>query len=453
MQQPSALKNTIFAPITSINSSAVTVIRISGPKTKHCLNILGIKKNLPPKQVSLQKIIINQNIIDEALVVFFNHPHSFTGEDVAEISIHSSPFILQQITSCLFTISGVSLALPGEFSKQAFYNNKLDLVQAEAIVDLINSETATQHKQALNQMKGGLSNIYFQWRQNLLEISSLLTAIIDFPEDDLPQELQQNINQQIKHLTLSIQEHLNDNLIGQKIKDGLSLAIIGSTNVGKSSLINHLANSDIAIVSAYAGTTRDVIEVHLHIADIMVKIADTAGIRNSKNAIEKIGITKSLQKAKTSDLKILVIDATNPKLPKNLTSEFLPQNTLVIINKIDQEKSPKLTKILSLLQKKQLDIIEISLLQNINIVDLKKILHHKVKNIIPNNSSNLITNQRYRLALENTLQALQNFCLLPYPEIAFENLRIASNELGFITGKITSEDLLDQIFTKFCIGK
>ena len=180
MQQSSAPKNTIFAPITSINSSAVTVIRISGPKTKYCLNALGIKKNLTPKQVSLQKITINQNIIDEVLVVFFNNPQSFTGEDVAEISIHSSPFILQQITSCLMAISGVCVALPGEFSKQAFYNNKLDLVQAEAIVDLINSETATQHKQALHQMKGSLSTIYFQWRQNLLEISSLLTAIIDF---------------------------------------------------------------------------------------------------------------------------------------------------------------------------------------------------------------------------------------------------------------------------------
>jgi tRNA modification GTPase len=453
MQKSSHLKNTIFAPITSIHSSAVTVIRISGSKTKYCLNALGIKNNLNPRQILLQKIIINQTLIDEALVVFFNAPHSFTGEDVAEISIHSSPFILQQITSCLLTISDVSLALPGEFSKQAFYNNKLDLVQAEAIVDLINSETATQHKQALNQMKGGLSTIYFQWRKNLLEISSLLTAIIDFPEDDLPQELQQNINQQINHLTSSIYQHLNDNLIGQKIKDGLSLAIIGATNVGKSSLINHLSNSEVAIVSPYAGTTRDVIEVHLHIADMMVKIADTAGIRNSKNAIEKIGITKSLQKAKTSDLKILVIDATNPKLPQHFINEFLPKNTLIVINKIDQEKSHKLTKILSLLQKKQFDVIEISLLQNINILNLKQALHHKVKNIIPSTCHNLITNQRYRLALQNTLQALQDFCLLPYPEIAFENLRIASNELGFITGKITSEDLLDQIFTKFCIGK
>ena len=453
MQPSSSFHNTIFAPITSINSSAITVIRISGSKTKDCLNALGIKKNPSPRKISLQKIIINQTIIDEALVIFFNNPHSFTGEDIAEISIHSSPFILQQITSCLLTISGVSLALPGEFSKQAFYNNKLDLVQAEAIVDLINSETATQHKQALNQMRGGLSNLYYKWRQNLLEISSLLTAIIDFPEDDLPHELQQNINQQIKNLTTEIGQHLNDNLIGQKIKDGLSLAIIGSPNVGKSSLINHLANNEIAIVSPYAGTTRDIIETHLYIADIMVKIADTAGIRNSKNAIEKIGITKSLQKTKTADLKILVIDATNPKLPKNLTSEFLPQNTLVVINKIDQEKSHKLTKILFLLQKKQLDIIEISLLQNINILELKQILHRKVKNIIPSTCNNLITNQRYRLALQNTLQALQDFCLSPYPEIAFENLRIASNELGFITGKITHTDLLDQIFTKFCIGK
>lgn len=449
----SSPRQTIFAPITSTHSSAIAVIRISGPQTINCLQALGIKKNLKPKLVSLQKIVINQNLIDEALVLFFACPHSFTGEDVAEISIHSSAFILQQITSCLLALTDTNLALPGEFSKQAFYNNKLDLAQAEAIVDLINSETATQHKQALQQMQGDLSNLYSQWRQNLLEISSLLTAIIDFPEDDLPQELQQHINQQVHNLITALQQHLNDNLIGQKIRDGLNLAIIGAPNVGKSSLINCLANSEIAIVSPYAGTTRDVIEVHLHIADIMVKIADTAGIRASKNAVEKIGINKALQKAKTADLKILVIDAGNPKLPKNLSSEFLSQNTLIVINKIDQEKSIKLSKIITLLQQKQLDFIEISVAKNLNLTNLKQLLHSKIKAIIPANCHNLITNQRHRIALEKTLLALQDFCLLPYPEIAFENLRIASNELGSITGKITNEELLDQIFTKFCIGK
>jgi tRNA modification GTPase len=445
--------HTIFAPITSLHSSAVLIIRISGSKTKYCLQSLGITKNLQPKQISLQKIIINQNFIDEVLVVLFSSPNSFTGEDVAEISIHSSAFILQQITSHLLTIPDVRLALPGEFSKQAFYNNKLDLVQAEAIVDLIKSETATQHKQALQQMQGNLSSLYLQWRQNLLDISTLLTAIIDFPEDDLPQELQQNINQSIASLILTIKQHLNDNLIGQKIKDGLNLAIIGAPNVGKSSLINALANSEIAIVSPYAGTTRDVIEIHLHIADIMVKIADTAGIRASNNVIEKIGIAKALQKARNADLKILVIDASNPKLPKNLSNEFSPQNTLVVINKIDQEKSIKLTKILTLLQKKQLDFIEISVTKNLHLVNLKKFLHNKIKNIVPVNCNHLITNQRHRSALEKTLVSLQDFCLLPYPEIAFENLRIASNELGSITGKITNEELLEQIFAKFCIGK
>ena len=327
---------TIFAPITNATRAGISVIRISGPQTVECLQILGFKGVPQHQKVSFQKIRDpkNSEIIDEVLVAFFQSPKSFTGEDVVEISIHASPFIAKKVFEILSEIANVRFAEAGEFSKRAFLNGKLDLVQAEAIPDLIAAETAAQHKQALRQLDGKLGEIYENWRYRLIEISAMIEAAIDFPDEDLPKNITDKVEENVKKLAAEIELHLDDKKIGEKIKDGLSLAIIGAPNVGKSSLINFLAQSEVAIVSEIAGTTRDVIEVHLAIAGVPVKISDTAGLRQTEDKIEAEGIRRALKKAADADLKIFLIDAENPVVREE-DKKLIDENTIVVVNKID----------------------------------------------------------------------------------------------------------------------
>jgi len=372
-------------------------------------------------------------------VSFFAAPKSFTGEDVAEISIHASPFIAKQIFEILGALENCRFAAAGEFSKRAFLNGKLDLVQAEAIPDLIAAETAAQHKQALQQLSGKLGEIYEDWRLHLIEISALIEAAIDFPDDDLPQNICDKVEAEVKKLSGEIATHLDDKKIGQKIKDGLSLAIIGAPNVGKSSLINFLAQSEVAIVSEIAGTTRDVVETHLAIAGVPVKICDTAGLRETADKIESEGIRRALQKAAAADLKIFLIDAQNPIWRDDLIDE----NTIVVVNKIDLVSE----------QKNSADFLNISLTSKINTSQLIKKLEEKILKIIPAQNSPAITQERYRIALKNAVENLENFSLQKNIELAAEDLRLTAREIGKITGKIDIENILDVIFSRFCIGK
>ncbi len=429
---------TIFAPITSHVRAGISVIRISGSETINCLKKLGFKGDPKHQKISFQKI---QNpktseIIDEALISFFKAPKSFTGEDVAEISIHASPFISRKIFEILSSMQNVRIAEAGEFSKRAFLNGKLDLVQAEAIPDLIAAETAAQHKQALQQLEGKLGKIYEDWRFRLIEISAMIEAAIDFPDEDLPQNIIDQVEENVKKLRDEISLHLNDQKIGQKIKNGLNLAIIGAPNVGKSSLINFLAKSDVAIVSEIAGTTRDVVETHLEIAGVPIKISDTAGLRETSDKIEAEGIRRALQKASEADIKIFMIDAQNPVLRKDLIDE----NTIVVVNKIDKKQS-------------NAEFLEISLTQNINTSNLIKTLEEAVLKLIPNHNIPLITQERYRASLQNAVSNLENFNLQKNIELASEDLRMTAREIGKITGKIDIENILDLIFSRFCIGK
>jgi len=441
---------TIFSSITG-SFGAVSVIRISGSNVIQCLERLGFKGSPKHQKASFQKIsdIKTGELIDESLITFFQSPNSFTGEDVAEISIHASPFIAKKIFQILSEIDGVRLAEAGEFSKRAFLNGKIDLVQAEAIPDLIESETSSQHKQALKQLQGELGKIYEDWRFRLIQISAHLEAYIDFPEDDLPQNIIDKVEFDVKKLSSEIQNHLSDEKIGQKIKGGLSLAIIGAPNVGKSSLINFLAKSEVAIVSEIAGTTRDVVETHLSIAGIAVKIADTAGLRQTQDLIEKEGIKRALQKAENADLKIFVLDANNPILREE-DQNLIDKNTIIILNKIDLcEKMPDWVN--------NLNPIAISLTSRINTSNLFKRLEEKIINILPNNfsgqSSALITQERYRISLKNAVGFLEEFSLDKNIELAAEDLRMTAREIGKITGKVDIENILDVIFSSFCIGK
>lgn len=431
---------TIFSPITAIYGSSVAVIRISGSKTSEILKILGFKGEPTHQKASLQRIYNpkTKELLDECLISFFKNPHSFTGEDIAEISLHASPFIVRKLCEILSEIDNCRLAEAGEFSKIAFLNNKLDLVKAEAIPDLIASETQAQHQQSILQLQGKLGEIYENWCTRLIEISALIEALIDFPEDDLPQNIIDDIEKKVFNLKQEIKLHLNDGKVGQKIKNGINLAIIGAPNVGKSSLINFLAKSDVAIVSEIAGTTRDVVETYLDISGYQVKISDTAGIRKTEDKIEQAGIDRALKKAFEADIKILLFDASNPIIDKNL----LDNNTILIANKQDLINNETI----------QADLV-ISIKNGLNTDKIFTILSEKIRNITPKTNSALITQERYRSALNKSLENLENFSLQKGVEFGAEDLRLALFEIGKITGKVDVEKILDVIFSKFCIGK
>jgi len=435
---------TIFAPITSPSRAGISVIRISGAEVRECLQNLGFKGALQHQKISFQKILDpkNSQIIDETLISFFSAPASFTGEDVAEISIHASSFILKKILEILSAQKNCRLAEAGEFSKRAFLNGKLDLVQAEAIPDLIAAETESQHRQALQQLEGVLGTIYADWRFRLIEITARIEAAIDFPDEDLPQNIVDAVELDVKNLSAEIAKHLDDKKIGQKIKDGLSLAIIGAPNVGKSSLINFLAQSEVAIVSEFAGTTRDVVEVHLSIAGVPVRISDTAGLRETDNPIEKEGIRRALQKAALADIKIFLLDATNPILRQDLIDE----NTILVTNKIDLLDA-KLSQAFSD------GSVMLSLSKNGNTSALLARLEEKILELVPKQTSPLITQERYRVALQECVKNLQSFSLEKNIELAAEDLRLTAREIGKIIGDVGVENILDAIFSRFCIGK
>jgi len=442
---------TIFAPITFPTKAGVSLIRISGEKTRECLETLGIAKIPNANEIKFCKIFDPKNaeLIDETLVSFFKAPNSFTGEDVAEISIHASSFILKKIFQILSDIENVRMAEAGEFSKIAFLNGKIDLVQAEAIPDLIACETAAQHKQALKQLQGDLGKIYENWRLQIIELLALIESCIDFPDEDLPQNIIDDVSRKLSILKAEINIHLDDKKRGQKIKEGLSLAIIGSPNVGKSSLLNFLAKSEVAIVSEIAGTTRDVIEIHLEIAGVAVKIADTAGIRESEDKIEQEGIRRAYKKAFEADIKMLVLDATHPKISA-AEKKLIDENTIIVVNKIDLLKLEAPDKPLEVNNK---NLINLSIKKQQNTDLLIKKLEEKVVEILPQQSSPLITQERYRHFLSSALKALEDFSLDKNIELAAEDLRIASYAIAKITGRIDVDDILDVVFSKFCIGK
>jgi tRNA modification GTPase len=443
--------STIIATITSPIRSAICVIRISGPQTLQCLQALGVKNEPRANYSFFHKIIFDDKnfIVDEAIITYYQAPKSFTGEDIAEISIHNSPFIIKEIFAKLLSIKNVDLAQAGEFAKRAVLNNKLDLVQAEAIPDLIASETISQHRQAITQLQGKLGQIYQQWSQKIIEISAIIEALIDFPDDDLPPDLIEFVNNSIINLKQQISSHLNDNKIGQKIKDGLKLAIIGSPNAGKSSLINYLANSEIAIVSPIEGTTRDIINTHLQIAGISVIISDTAGLRASDNLIEQEGIKRAKEKAQNCDLILQIIDATNPIFHH----DFLGENTILIFNKIDL-LNPDFNKILAQNNlPKDYPYLAISIEQKLNLDSLINALETNLLKLFPQSQAPTITQERYRVAIQNCLNHLEKINLDCDIELSAENLRISLNEIAKITGKVGIEEILDVVFSKFCIGK
>ncbi|HSQ98000.1 MAG TPA: tRNA uridine-5-carboxymethylaminomethyl(34) synthesis GTPase MnmE [Rickettsiales bacterium] len=438
--------DTIFAPITLKGNCSVYVIRISGSEVLNCLANLGVKKTLKHREATLCVLKDkNNNTIDEALVVYFNSPNSFTGENICEISLHCSNYIISKVSQILLSTQNVRIAERGEFSKRAFLNGKIDLMQAESILDLIKSETELQHKLAINQLQGKNSNFYNTLREKIVSVLSILEAFIDFPEENIPQDLESEIEVKIQNIRTEIKNNLNDNRIGEKIKDGFHIAIIGEPNSGKSTLLNFLSQRDIAIVSNIAGTTRDVIEVDIDINGIPVILYDTAGIRETTDIIESEGVKRALKKAENADLKILVIGADNTNINKQILN-LIDENTIILINKIDLNCTNKFKADKGI-------VLEISLKDNLNLDKFLNTLIDKLETIVSPNINTTITNERYRQELIEANKYLDLFTFKNPIEINAENIRLAANHIGKITGKIDSEEILDNIFSKFCIGK
>ena len=442
---------TIYALSTGPGISGIAIIRVSGENTKKIIRLLT-NENLPKARVAtLKKInkINTSELIDEGIILWFPGPESYTGEDMAEFHVHGSKAVIDALHSSISQIENCRLAEPGEFTKLAFQNGKINLLKAESIADLISAETEIQRQQAVKIMNGKSSEIFNDLREKLLKILSNVEAKIDFPDEDLPADVLKNIKKISNEVILSIKKILNDQKVGERIREGFKIAIIGPTNAGKSSLLNHLSKRDVAIVSEIAGTTRDVIETHLNIDGYPVVVSDTAGIRDSKNEIEKKGIKLALDKAENADLKLIIIDAKSIDF-KGVLKQLMDENAILVVNKSDLLKKDLSSEI------KNFEHVLISVKNNLNIENLILKIKDKLKNKFITNEDILITRERHRQHLEQSLNYLKNFEEKNEAEDfdkAAEDLRLATRHLGMIVGKVDVEEILGSIFNDFCIGK
>ena len=442
---------TIYALSSGPGVSGIAVIRISGQETAKAIELITGKNVPKPRVATLRKInkINTSELIDEGIILWFPGPESYTGEDMAEIQVHGSKAVIDALHNTISKIENCRLAEPGEFTKLAFQNGKINLLKAEGVADLISSETEIQRQQAVKIMNGKSADQFNFLREKLLKILSHVEAKIDFPDEDLPNDILEEIKKSTDHVLKNIEKILNDQKVGERIREGFKIAILGPTNAGKSSLLNHLSNRDVAIVSEVAGTTRDVIETHFNIDGYPVIISDTAGIRDSKDEIEKKGIKLSLNRAEEADLKLVVVDAKNPDFTDVLRS-LIDENAILIINKSDLLEGDINPEV------KKLNYVLISIKENLNIDELISKIKNNLKNKFITTDDILITRERHRQHLEQCLEHLNNFNKKNEVEDfdkAAEDLRLATRHLGMIVGKVDVEEILGSIFNDFCIGK
>jgi len=442
---------TIYALSTGQGISGIAIIRVSGEETKKIIERLTNAALPEPRTATLRKInkINTSELIDEGIILWFPGPKSYTGEDMAEFHIHGSKAVVDALHASISEFENCRLAEPGEFTKLAFQNGKINLLKAESIADLISSETEIQRQQAIKIMNGKSADKFNRLREKLLKILSHVEAKIDFPDEELPKDIFKNIKKISSEVIINIKKILDDQKVGERIREGFKIAIIGPTNAGKSSLLNHLSNRDAAIVSEIAGTTRDVIETHLNIDGYPVVVSDTAGIRESKNEIEKKGIKLALKKAEDADLKLIVIDAKSLDF-KGVLKELMDKNAILVINKSDllnENLNPEI---------KNFEHVLISVKNNLNLENLIFKIKNKLKNKFISSADILITRERHRQHLEQSLNYLKKFEEKNQAEDfdkAAEDLRLATHHLGMIVGKVDVEEILGSIFNDFCIGK
>ncbi|MAF98300.1 MAG: tRNA uridine-5-carboxymethylaminomethyl(34) synthesis GTPase MnmE [Micavibrio sp.] len=449
--QKTAQTPTIFALASAHGRAGVSVVRVSGPSSWDSLKVMAAGE-YKPRTASLRRLIHpdSRETLDEALVLPFKGPHSYTGEDTVEYHLHGGRAVVDSVLGFLASQPSHRMAEPGEFTRRAFENGKMDLTEAEAVADLIDAETSAQKAQALQQMGGALAKLYDGWSERLKKILAHMEADIEFPDEDLPEGIAPDLLKDIEDLLDDISLHLNDNRRGERLRDGIHIAIVGAPNAGKSSLVNALAQRDVAIISDLAGTTRDVIEVHLDIGGYPVIMADTAGLRpdqigqSGQERIESEGIRRALKRAEEADIVVLLFDGSANDIDAH-TLNLIDERSLLVMNKVDISSDSDGS------------IIDGALLISAkNGQGLDKFLEtllEKIKMMMISREMPSLTRKRHRLYIEEVYEALERISQAELPELIAEDVRMAIRALGRITGRVDVEDLLDVIFRDFCIGK
>jgi len=442
---------TIYALASAPGKAGVSILRVSGPQALHSFHALTGRNNPVPRQSYLCTLSdpVSRETIDKALTVFFESPSSFTGEDVAEYYLHGSRAVTDKMMDVLSNQGNHRLAMPGEFTRRAFENGKLDLTEAEAVADLINAQTQLQRNQALRQLEGGLKILYEKWCLELTKILAYLEADLEFPDEDDAIGAAEKIRPQLENLISDLDNHLQDNRRGEILRDGFRICIIGAPNAGKSSLMNVLAKRDVAIVSDIAGTTRDVIEVYLDLDGYPVVLFDTAGLRQDRldlhgqDYIEAEGIKRTVQQAQQADLKILLYDGQQAE-PDPLTLSFTDDNSLALVSKSD----------LPIKLNYPAPHIQVSSTTSEGIPALLDKIRDFIAGRMGGSEQMSLTRLRHRHSLEECRASLQRSIQRDIlPELVAEDVRLAIRALGQITGRVDVEDILDVVFRDFCIGK
>jgi len=441
--------DTIYSLSTGAGSSGVAIIRLSGSASEEVLKKLTRKQTPKPRLASLRRIHspVNQDAIDEGIVIWFPGPNSYTGEDVVEFHVHGGPSITEEVLKSISTISSCRIAEPGEFTRRAFQSGKMDLTSAEAVADLIDAKTIEQRRQALKQFDGQLAGLYDEWRKQLIDLLAYAESAIDFSDEELPENINKTIIHNILRIKDSITQHIDDKMIGERIRSGFHVTILGAPNSGKSSLLNRLATRDAAIVSDIAGTTRDVIEVQMNLEGFAVIISDTAGIRDAQNEVEVEGVRRARKSADEADLVVVVFDALDLPNISEITSTYITDKSLVLINKVDVLEHTLPSEI------NGKEILGVSAKTGEGFEEFQLKLNQDVKNYFRNNEQPVLTRVRHREALEEALLSLNRSSQAKLPELVAEDIRLAVRSIGKITGRVDVEDVLDIIFNEFCIGK
>lgn len=451
MSPPGA--DTIFALATAAGRAAVAIIRLSGPACATvCRELTG--RPLPePRRAVLRHLRdpASQDTLDTALVLWFPAPASLTGEDVLELQVHGGRAVISGLLAVLSQWPGLRPAEPGEFARRAFLNGRIDLTAAEGLADLIAAETGLQARQALRQLDGELGRLYAQWRDVLLAALARLEAEIDFaPEEDVPDDLLGIVRPEVQGLANDIAAHLADDRRGERLREGLTIAVIGPPNAGKSSLVNRFARRDVAIVTAQPGTTRDVLEVHLELAGYPVTLLDTAGLREVEDEVEVEGVRRARARAEAADLRLAVFDgALWPKID-SATLALLDRDSLVAINKADLGTLPAAPTIAGR------PAVALSCHGGQGLDAVLDRLQEAAATLMAPGGAPLLTRARHRAALSEAAAALARFGAAPAEaELALlaEDLRVATRAIGRITGMVRIDEILDRIFAEFCIGK
>ncbi|WP_413204518.1 tRNA uridine-5-carboxymethylaminomethyl(34) synthesis GTPase MnmE [Rhodospirillum sp. A1_3_36] len=439
---------TIFAPATARGRAGVAVIRVSGPAAGAAL--VALTGSQPPARRARRARLTHPqsgDALDDGLVLWFPGPGSFTGEDVAEFQTHGGTAVIAAMLEALSRVPDLRPAEPGEFSRRAFLNGRMDLTEAEAIADLVNAETEVQRRQALRQADGALARLYDGWRDRCKRLLAHLEAVIDFPDEDLPPEVDAAVREGIATLSTEIAAHLDDRHRGERLRDGVHVAVVGVPNAGKSSLVNRLARREAAIVSAMAGTTRDVVEVHMDLGGYPLVVADTAGLRETDDLVEAEGVRRARARMESADLTLHVIDGTTVgQGPDGLDGPTGP-GVIRVYTKID------LIAVDALDQVRREGAFPLSTVTGEGLGDLEAALEDRARILLDGDGGPALTRQRHRTALEEARSALDQSLIAPLPELAAEDLRMAMRAIGRVTGRVDVDELLDVIFRDFCIGK